>query len=54
MHAFNTNRQKKSTDIEELLGLNIRADRLVVRAIDTKGEAKECIPVNVEWSAYAK
>lgn len=47
-----TNRNKKSAGIEELLGLNVRADRIVVNPIDSKKETKKDTPLAVEWSTY--
>ena len=49
---FNIHRNQNKQGIEELLGLNIRADRIVVNSVDAKSTEKKSNAIAVEWSAY--
>ena len=47
-------RNKKVKSIEELLGLNIRDDRIVITGKQEKGEEKKSESSTVDWASYAK
>ena len=49
---FNIHRNQNNQGIEELLGLNVRADRIVVNGVDAKSTEKKSNTIAVEWSAY--
>ena len=47
------NRNQNSKSIEELLCLNVRADRIVINGANTKTTEEKSVPIAVEWSSFA-
>ena len=46
-------REEKNQTLEDLLGLNVRADRIVIEATDAGAKATEPKTVSVDWKKYA-
>ena len=47
-------RNHKVKSIEELLGLNVRADRIVISGKQEKEEEKKSDKTTVDWASYTK
>ena len=45
-------RTKKNRTIEDLLGIQVRDDRIVIAGKQEKGVKQETAPVEVDWDKY--
>ena len=49
----NAIREQKNKTLEDLLGLNVPADRIVIGAVDASQKPKESKLAPVNWKKYA-